>query len=605
MKGYDRRKRLSPCKGFFRGDAMRLAGTALLLKVGADLSQFDRDIASAGHRLGFVGKVLSSPFTYAGIAAAAAVTKITSAVVNLGASALDVSGKFEYAFAEVKTILDRSKWDTEAAQKSLKTMSMDTGQDLMDMTRAMYWTVSSGIKEQADATKVLDVANKASIAGLTDVYTSVDVITTVLNAYGLQASESNRVADVLFATVREGKTTFQQLAQNIGHVLPVAANFGVGLEQVGAALATMTNKGIDTAMAATYLRQIMVQVGNASDETRAKAEAMGVDFTTTALRTKGLVRFMADLDYATKGNSDAMQELFTNVRAYAGALALTGEGMQKLVDMEYAITSQTGAATEAYEIMADTYEAAVRRAGSAWTSFKETLGGPIREFLKNFLDTATEGVRELALSWDVDLYSMELTAQAWGKTAGKWIVDKVKWMVDVGFPSVQKAAKAAWGWMKETGIPWLKDVGKTVGWLADKIDWLWRTFKRGVIGIVDFFGLATGGWEVEDIPTEDYGFQHGGLVGGRRGPDRVRARLTAGEFVLNPDATAALWPLPQIWNDAIPHRGVYNDYSSARTTLNFPNVTGPVDRNFIRNVLVPEMDRAREIGVNRRRRGVR
>ena len=74
---------------------------------------------------------------------------------------------------------------------------------------------------------------------------------TFLNALGLEAGDTNKVADQLFTTVRLGKTTMTELSASLGQVLPFARSAGLGLDGVGAAMATLTASGISTAQATT------------------------------------------------------------------------------------------------------------------------------------------------------------------------------------------------------------------------------------------------------------------------------------------------------------------------------------------------------------------
>jgi hypothetical protein len=79
-------------------------------------------------------------------------------------------------------------------------------------------------------------------------------VAAVLNAYRLRARAAGRVSDVLFKTVDRGVLSFEQLASEIGAVLPQAAGLGVGLDQVGASIATMTAQGFSAGDAANRLQ---------------------------------------------------------------------------------------------------------------------------------------------------------------------------------------------------------------------------------------------------------------------------------------------------------------------------------------------------------------
>ena len=91
-------------------------------------------------------------------------------------------------------------------------------------------------------------------------YDAVDVVTTALNAYGLEASEVTNVSDTLFQVIKKGKITGQQLAGSLGMVIGSAAQMNIGLDQVGAAVASLTKVGLGAETSMTALNQVMMSV---------------------------------------------------------------------------------------------------------------------------------------------------------------------------------------------------------------------------------------------------------------------------------------------------------------------------------------------------------
>ena len=99
--------------------------------------------------------------------------------------------------------------------------------------------------------KILEVSAKAAVGGLTETETAADAVTTILNAYKMSAEEAGTVSDQLFTTVRLGKTTFGELGASIAQVAPIAAAYGISIDQVLGAVASLTKQGTPTAQAMT------------------------------------------------------------------------------------------------------------------------------------------------------------------------------------------------------------------------------------------------------------------------------------------------------------------------------------------------------------------
>ena len=119
---------------------------------------------------------------------------------------------------------------------------------------------------------VLEVSAKAAKAGLTTTGIAADALTTLINAFGAEAESAEYFADLLFTTVKLGKTTMSELAPAIGGVATIAAQAGLSMEEVSGALAIMTRRGISTDRAVTFLRATMVSMLKPTEEAAEVAE---------------------------------------------------------------------------------------------------------------------------------------------------------------------------------------------------------------------------------------------------------------------------------------------------------------------------------------------
>ena len=103
----------------------------------------------------------------------------------------------------------------------------------------------------ADRASVMTAAMKLAKVGCMELSTSVSLITTALNSYGMSASQADTVAGKFFQTIRDGKVHGEEIAASLGKVVPVAAELGVSLETVTTAIVQMTVEGVKAPEAAT------------------------------------------------------------------------------------------------------------------------------------------------------------------------------------------------------------------------------------------------------------------------------------------------------------------------------------------------------------------
>ena len=286
----------------------------------------------------------------------AGVKKIGMSMAKLSAvmaAPLVAGGKvfadFEQQLAKVSTMLDDPAKYMDTYKKAIRDMAVEFGESTEALANGLYDILSASIPAEK-ALDVLTVAVKAAKAGMTDTATAADAITTILNSYGLSAEHAQSVSDLLFSVVKRGKTTFAELAPQIGLVASVASSAGVSLEEMGAALATMTRSGVRSERAVTALSAIVMSFLKPTQESIDAARALGFEMSVATLQTEGLASVfekIADLP------ADTIAKLFPNVRAIRGVIPALKNmaGFQKDLQL---MAKRAGATQEAYDKMAGT-----------------------------------------------------------------------------------------------------------------------------------------------------------------------------------------------------------------------------------------------------------
>ena len=175
-----------------------------------------------------------------------------------------VFGDFENQMKMVSTMLAEPEKYMDAFSRGIRKLSVEFGESTDVLAKGLYDLLSASV-DPAHALDVLAVATKSAKGGMTDTAVAVDGLTSVLNAFQMSADQAGHVADVMFQTVKRGKLTFADLAANIGKVAPMARAAGMSMEDMMAAIATMTRQGLGTDEASTRLVNILK---NAPDQAR-------------------------------------------------------------------------------------------------------------------------------------------------------------------------------------------------------------------------------------------------------------------------------------------------------------------------------------------------
>ena len=306
--------------------------------------------------------------------ASAGIMAILNETAQAFMECVEAAEQYETALAKISTIADPAQVSMETIKNDITTLSQDTGQSVNDLSESVYQAISASV-ETADAVDFVRQSNMLAVGGFTDTTTAVDVLTTALNAYGLETSRATNISDMLITTQKLGKTTVGELGQTLGTVIPTAAAYKVNMENVSAAMVTMTKQGINTATAGTSLRAMLSELAkDGSDVSNVLREETGKSFSALMSEGKSLGDVLNILGQSVDGDSTAFANLFSNVRAKQGALAIFNAGAKEFNGTVDQMKGSVGATAEAYSKMENTAEHAQKVFTNSAENLKIAIG---------------------------------------------------------------------------------------------------------------------------------------------------------------------------------------------------------------------------------------
>lgn len=316
-------------------------------------------------------------------AAAGAATAATAAVA---VKAVNAAADYEKAFAKTTTLLSGSKEQIQAVSDDIIKLSNKTGIAANELTETVYNAISAGVS-QDKAVEFAGKASKLAAGGFTDASTAVDVLTTAINAYGLSADDASQISDYLITTQNLGKTTVDELAASVGKVIPVASAYGVNMDNLSAAYARLTAGGIATAESGTYLKAMLLELGDSGSTVSEKLkEQTGQSFAELTASGKSLGDVIAILGDSVGNNAGAFTELWQKSTAGIGALSLLNSGAEKYNETLTAMQESGGATEKAAGTMADTYEKQLKIIKNLGTNFMISIGQKIMPYARQLLE---------------------------------------------------------------------------------------------------------------------------------------------------------------------------------------------------------------------------
>ncbi len=294
---------------------------------------------------------------------------------------------------------------TVAGQQFARLSNELNGQaSAVELTAAAYDVASAGFANVADQSRILEASTKGAVGGMSDLNTVGNAVTSVLNSYGMSASQAALLVDQFIQTQNDGKIILAEYAHQIGTLAPTASAAGVGIDELNAAIGTITAQGVPVESTFTGLNQALVAILKPTEEARTLSKDLGIEFNETSLRTKGFGGLLKEVAKATGGSTTAITQLFGSVDALKVILPLINDD---LVSFDKNLRNQQGAAgvsTKAFRDMSNTLNGALKEVDTAFKNlviaFEPVMPAIVLPFkvLAQLLTLVAQNIKQLAVT---------------------------------------------------------------------------------------------------------------------------------------------------------------------------------------------------------------
>lgn len=272
---------------------------------------------------------------------ASAVLKTTAASVKATASSLDKTGiamsnagsavtkgftipvvaaalagaKMAYDFQNKMELLHTNAGIAQSAIAGLSTevlrMAGQVGQAPDKLAEGLYHIASAGngIWKTSQMMDILKVAAEGANLGLANLDDTTYALTSAMASNVKGAKNASEMMAVLNAIVGAGDMHMQDLNGAIGTgFLATAATFGISIQSVGAALATLTDNGEHADAAATRLRMTWALMASPSAMATKQLTALGLTAENAKVSTAGMNAVFAKSGLSTTKLADDLRK---------------------------------------------------------------------------------------------------------------------------------------------------------------------------------------------------------------------------------------------------------------------------------------------------------
>lgn len=351
---------------------------------------------------------------------------ITAVGAAIYAGPVQQSIKFQSSMAKVGTIADATAVPLNALKKDIVSLSNEIGVNANDIAEDVYNAISAGQKTE-DAVGFVGQAVKLAKGGFAETGQALDVMTTILNAYGKESSEAGAVADMLIQTQNKGKVTVAELSSVMGKIIPTANANNVALEQLCAGYAIMTSRGIAAAETTTYMNSMLNELGKTGTTAdKTLRAAAGGSFKDLMAQGMSVAEVLDILQAEAEKSGKSLADMFGSAEAGKAALTLMADGVDGFNSQVAGMLDSTGAAESAFKKMAEATEEKIAKAKNALNNLAIVLGD-------TFLPYVTTGAQKVS--------EMVTRFSAWAQENPELLSTIVK--IGAGIAAFAVAGKAA------------------------------------------------------------------------------------------------------------------------------------------------------------------
>ena len=329
---------------------------------------------------------------------------------RLLSSSIETLAEFEQGQINVQTLLE--DFDTQLKSESIDLMKR-YGLAISDMNRALFDAVSAGVAAR-DSLKFLDEAALLATAGVSDMESVVDGMTTVMNVWDEGMGDMSKVSAAFFSAQKKGKFYVADLASEIGKSASIAKVAGLSYQELMATYAELTKRGLPLELSTTAIKAAILAVTKPSKEAKEVFEKLEIQTGLNAVTNQGLFNILRKINSATEADKDLLTELIPNVRALTGVTILNREALDdydkilKIVNEDF---GEGSSIMKAYELQTTTLTFQKKKLTAAWQAFilESKVGNALGEAYRGILKGLTATIE--AVSGETESHSVILEKQ--------------------------------------------------------------------------------------------------------------------------------------------------------------------------------------------------
>ena len=293
-----------------------------------------------------------------------------------------IAGSLDTSFRAIQVGLGATNEEMAATRRELLAIG---GRAIAgpEAVASAFANVATGVADASKHMAIMSAAVTLAEANQADLSMSTNAMVNVMNAWNLSADQASLAADIFTQTTLRGVGSLDEFAGSISNISALAAGAGIGLDELGASFAYVTNKGLSASQSQKQLKGIISTLVSPSESLSKLYESLGIESGQAMLQQYGLAESLYILKNAM-GDDQAFAGIIGSAEATTVALALTED---QYVSFAGSFAEGMGTISEAARgVQLESIEAKMARLDAASQSLQAQIGQDINGIKGFFID---------------------------------------------------------------------------------------------------------------------------------------------------------------------------------------------------------------------------
>ena len=296
---------------------------------------------------------------------------------------------FEFQMAKVQAISGANNKEFTELSKTAQELGRTTfftAQQVAELQTnfAKLGFTTEEILDAQDATLALATATDSDLAR------AATVAGAAVRGFGLDASETSRVVDVMTVAFTSSAMDLEKWQTGMTKVAPIAKSAGFSIEETAAIMSKLTDAGIEASIAGTSMRNILLAM---QDPNSKLVKSFGSTIHTFDQLLPAMKKFISE-----GGSMTEVMKVVEKRQAAAFEQMLTSSNATN--DLRIKMDNAAGTADRLAKIIGDTFEGAMKRLTSATQGLAIVILEDFGGAMKSAVDSLAKFFNRLSESSD-------------------------------------------------------------------------------------------------------------------------------------------------------------------------------------------------------------